>query len=82
MANKLGETSDIIPSAVWRDAEARLGLMEEQTSLALSGKWKMTAILVAQEPEYVSPILLPDYEKQTVVEPIKAILGPDGTPLS
>ena len=54
--------------------------MEEQTSLALSGKWKMTAILVAQEPEYVSPILLPDH--QTVVEPIKGILGPDGSPLS
>jgi len=78
-ADRAGE-SELIPHLVWRDAEARLGLMEEQSRRAIANRWHLTSIMVTQEPEYVSPILLPDHG--TVIEPIRGILGPDGQPLS
>lgn len=83
--DKAGEAA-IVPRVVWNDAEARLGLMEEQSSRAIRDRSKMTAIMVEVEPEYQSPLVLPDRgDGITAIEKVRAsqlLLGPDGKPLS
>lgn len=82
--DKAGEAA-IIPRFVWNDAEARLGLMEEQSSRALRDRSRMTAIMVEVEPEWQSPLVLPDRgDGITAIERVRSseLLGPDGKPLS
>lgn len=78
MPEKAGETT-FVPAMEWRDAEARLGLMEEQSRRALAGHWRMTSISVVQD-DWVSPLVLPDH--QIIETAPTLLLGPDGNPLS
>lgn len=85
MAAKAGDAA-IVPRTVWNDAEARLGLMEEESGRALRNRAKMSAIMVTVPDEFVSPLVLPDRgDGITAIERVaasKLLLGPDGNPLS
>ena len=79
MPTKLGE-AEFVPHLEWRDAEARLGLMEEQSRRALQNRWKMAAINVVQPADWESPLVLPDHQAEFAAR--VGLLGPDGKALS